>query len=282
MPQKDRYRDRILEIDFEAKASFSQLPYCNRFSLTLITDGSAKGILNGKTEVLTAQSILCLSDKDSLTVDDPKHIAAQTLSFSTDFFGTLHRKEDENIPTGLSVFQRSNINTGLFALDKVVYGKLWEWLFILGTEMFAQSDALWVCRIKKYLLQIMGMLVDVYREQEHDPINLVLSHIYANYFRKITQDELCRKACVNRVSLNKMFKERYGCTAMEYLNEYRMKIAERILTYTRMNLNEIAHATGFEYDTYFIRQFTRWKGMPPTKFRKISQQNILGAGNLIL
>ena len=72
----------------------------------------------------------------------------------------------------------------------MVYGKLWEWLFILGTEMFAQSDALWVCRIKKYLLQIMGMLVDVYREQEHAPINLVLRHIYANYFRKITQDEL--------------------------------------------------------------------------------------------
>lgn len=148
MPQKDRYRDRILALDFEARESFRQLPCFDRFSLTLVTDGSTKGILNGRAVVIAAQSALCLSDKDSLTVENPKHIAAQTISFSTDFFGTSNSKEDENIPTGLSVFQRSNINTGLFLLDRAVYGKLWEWLFILGTEIFAQSDSLWVCRIK--------------------------------------------------------------------------------------------------------------------------------------
>jgi len=282
MPQKDRYRNRILELDFEANESFRQLPYTDRFSLVLVTDGSATGILNDQAVMITAPCAFCLSDKDSFIVNNSEHIAAQTLSFSTDFFGAVNKKEDENIPTGLSVFQRDGINTGIFILDKTVYGKLWEWFFLLGTEVFAQSDSLWVCRIKKYLLQIIGMLADLYREQENDPVNLTLNHIYTNYFKKITLDELCRQAHINRVSLNKMFRNRYDCTAMEYLNNYRLNMAEKILTYTRMNLNEIAHATGFEYDTYFIRQFTRWKGMSPTKFRGISQHNILGEANLIL
>ena len=282
MPQKDRYRNRILELDFEANESFRQLPYTDRFSLVLVTDGSATGILNDQAVMITAPCAFCLSDKDSFIVNNSEHIAAQTLSFSTDFFGAVNKKEDENIPTGLSVFQRNDINTGFFLLDKIVYGKLWEWFFILGTEVFAQSDSLWVCRIKKYLLQIIGMLADLYREQENDPVNLTLNHIYTNYFKKITLDELCRQAHINRVSLNKMFRNRYDCTAMEYLNNYRLNMAEKILTYTRMNLNEIAHATGFEYDTYFIRQFTRRKGMSPTKFRGISQRDILGEADLIL
>ena len=282
MSQTDRYRDRTLELDFEPRETFRHLPYPGRFSLILVTDGSTAAALNNTAVKIAAPCVLCLSDKDSLTVERSENIAAQTLSFATDFFGVSDKKEDGNISIGLSVFQRSDINTGIFFLDKTVYGKLWEWFFILGTEVFAQSDSLWVCRIKKYLLQILGMLTDLYREQEHSPINLALSCIYANYFKKITLDELCRHAHVNRVSLNKMFRERYDCTAMEYLNVYRLKMAERILTYTRMNLNEVAHATGFEYDTYFIRQFTRWKGMSPTKYRKISQQNILGEAALIL
>jgi len=282
MPQRDRYRDRTLELDFEANETFQQLPHSDRFSLVLVTDGSTTGVLNNTPVMIAAPCVFCLSDKDSITIGNSQNIAAQTFSFSTDFFGVSNGKEVENIPTGLSIFQRNDINTGLFLLDKAVYGKLWEWLFILGTEVFAQSDSLWVCRIKKYLLQILGMLTDLYREQEHSPINIVLNYIYANYFKKIALDELCRQAHINRVSLNKMFRERYNCTAMEYLNDYRLKMAEKILTYTRMNLNDVAHATGFEYDTYFIRQFTRWKGMSPTKFRKISQQSILGEASLIL
>lgn len=280
MPQKDRYRDRTLEIDFEAHERFEQLPYQNRFSLVLVTSGSTSALLNHKAAQIAAPCVLCLSDADCLTVHQPEHIAAQTISFSSDFFGVSHA--DETIPTGLSVFARDEINSGLFLLDKSTYGKLWEWLFIIGTEVSAQSDSLWVCRIKKYLLQILGILSALCGEKERDPVSLAVSHIYRNYGKKITLDELCRQAHTNRISLNKLFRARYGCTAMEYLNNYRLEMAEKILTYTRMNLNDIAHAVGFEYDTYFIRQFTRWKGLSPTKFRKLSQQSILGKSELIL
>nr|WP_240418755.1 helix-turn-helix domain-containing protein [Paenibacillus periandrae] len=39
-----------------------------------------------------------------------------------------------------------------------------------------------------------------------------------------------------------------------------------------MNLNEIALSTGFEYDTYFIKQFTARKGMSPTTYRITSRK----------
>ena len=56
------------------------------------------------------------------------------------------------------------------------------------------------------------------------------------------------------------------------LMSYRLKVAENLLTHTDMSLNEIAHATGFEYDTYFIKQFTAKRGMTPTEFRNTSRE----------
>ena len=240
--------------------------------MVLVTDGSAAAILNGNPLEIAAPCALCLTGKDSLFIQNAGRIAAQTLSFSADFFGS---EAEGRISAGLTLFERSSANAGIFPLDKTAYRKIWEWFFIAGAEVFAQSDSLWVCRIKKYLLQIIGMLEDLCREQEQDPVRLALNFIYANYFKKITLDELCRHSRTNRVSLNKMFREYCGCTAMSYLNIYRLTMAEKILTYTRMNLSEVAHATGFEYDTYFIRQFTRWKGISPTQFRKTVHRELL-------
>lgn len=282
MPQKDRYRDRMLELDFEANESFENLPQDGRFSLVLITSGSARTVLNDKVMLIMAPCVLCLSDGDKLSIQRGERIAAQTLSFAFDFFCSAENEANAAVPTGLSVFERSESNTGVFTLEKGTFTKLQEWLFILATEIYAQSDPLWVCRIKKYLLQIIGVLENLYIENERDPVELVRKYICSNYFKKITLDELCRRALINRVSLNKLFRERYGCTAMQFLNDYRLKMAEKILTYTRMSLNDVAHAVGFEYDTYFIRQFTRWKGMSPTKFRNISQRKVLGDTELSL
>lgn len=142
----------------------------------------------------------------------------------------------------------------------------------MGTEVLAQSDSLWVCRIKSYLIRIMGMLEEVFRRKEPDAVDIALDYIYENYFRKVTLDDLTRRAHLNRVSLNQQFRARYGSTAMEYLNHYRIRIAEELLIHTGMNLTSIAQSVGFEYDTYFIRLFSRQKGMSPTNFRRSARK----------
>ena len=103
------------------------------------------------------------------------------------------------------------------------------------------------------------MLEDLNRHSEQSPVDLVLEYIHTHYSDKIILEDLTKCAYLNRVSLNKMFQERCGCTAMGYLLLHRLKVAGNLLTHTDMTLNEIARATGFEYDTYFIKQFTAKK-----------------------
>jgi hypothetical protein len=59
MPQNDRFRTRIVPIEFEAHEEFTGLPINDRVTLALISSGKASFILNGKAVILTAHVCYC-------------------------------------------------------------------------------------------------------------------------------------------------------------------------------------------------------------------------------
>lgn len=279
MPQFDRYKKRIVNIEFVPVEDFNTLPYAERFTIILITDGSVAGMLNGRPMKLSAPGVLCISNDDKINISKKSNVSAQSFSFHTEFLNSIRVSEMQDrlsaklrIQTGLSLFKRNDNCTGIFPVSASAYSRIFEWFFILGTETFAQSDALWVCRIKKYLIQILGLLEQLDRQPEQSPVNLSLEYIYTNYSNKVTLQDLTRCAHLNRVSLNEMFKEQFGCTAMGYLMMYRLQVAGDLLIHTDMCLDEIARSTGFEYDTYFIKQFISKRGKSPTAYRVDSRE----------
>lgn len=279
MPQMDRHKNRTVYIEFVADENFSNLPYKERLTIIFITSGSINLQLNDYPIKIVAPSILCLSMDDTIQVFEKYNVSSQSFCFHPDFFNTAHFSESQGykstnlkIETGLSFFRKDTMYTGVYIVTEKIYPKLYEWFFVMGAEVYAQSDSLWVCRIKKYLIKILGLLEELNRHSEQSPVDLVLEYIHTNYSDKISLDDLTICAHLNRVSLNRIFHGLCGHTAMGYLLSYRLKIAEDLLTHTGMSLNEIAYATGFEYDTYFIKQFTGKRGMTPTKFRNTSRE----------
>lgn len=57
-------------------------------------------------------------------------------------------------------------------------------------------------------------------------------------------------------------------TIIQYLNNYRTKMAEEALRHTNLNLSEIAVCCGYNYEAYFIKTFTEKTGLTPTEYRK--------------
>ncbi|GIP03378.1 MULTISPECIES: AraC family transcriptional regulator [Paenibacillus] len=279
MPQVDRHKNRTVYIEFAATEDFSVLPYPERLTLVLITSGSLSGILNERPIKISAPGVLCLAEEDEMKVVERQNVAAQSFRFHPAFLNTVTLSETQSyIPTGpsiqrgLSLFQRDDRNSGVPRVTEKAYPRIFEWFFILGTEVQAQSDERWVCRIKKYLIQILGLLEDLNHNSEQSPVDLVLEYIHTNYPKKISLEDLTNCAHLNRVTLNKLFQERCGNTAIGYLLSYRLNVACDLLTHTGMKLDEIARDTGFEYDTYFIKQFQAKKGISPTKYRNMTRK----------
>ncbi|NUU59968.1 helix-turn-helix domain-containing protein [Paenibacillus agri] len=279
MPQVDRHKKRTVNIEFIAVEDCSILPYPERFTMIFITSGRLKGILNERPISISAPGILCLAEDDHVQIHEKMNVSAQSFSFDPEFLNTNTLSETKDhfpsgprIQTGLSLFQSNHLYNGVPRVTEKAYPLLFEWFFVLGMEVQAQSDDLWVCRIKKYLIQILGLLEELNQNSEHSPVDVVLDYIHTYYPEKITLEELTKCVHLNRVTLNKMFQERCGNTAIGYLLAHRLKVASDLLTHTDMSLNEIARATGFEYDTYFIKQFTARKGMSPTTYRTTSRK----------
>ncbi|KAF6582719.1 helix-turn-helix domain-containing protein [Paenibacillus sp. EKM211P] len=279
MPQIDRHKKRSVNIEFVAVEDFSTLPYPGRLTLILITSGTMSGVLNEHPISIVAPGVLCLAEDDDMQVVEKHNVAAQSFSFHLEFLNTLTHSETQGyfptaprIQTGLSLFQRDHLYAGVPRVTEKAYPLLFEWFFVLGMEVQAQSDSRWVCRIKKYLIQILGLLEDLNQNSERSPVDLALEYIHTHYTRKISLEDLTNCAHLNRVTLNKLFQERCGNTAIGYLLSHRLKVACDLLTHTDMKLNDIARATGFEYDTYFIKKFKAKKGISPSKYRNSSRK----------
>jgi AraC-like DNA-binding protein len=287
MPQNDRHRTRIVPIEFEASEDLKSLPLAERMSIILITNGNVSLILNGKPTILTAPCVMLISQYDSVRLIETIHLDAKIFSFNPVFINSAltfdHLKsndffelEDEHDRNMMNMFlKRDEYYEGTIDLSPSTYLRILEWITIIGTEVYAQSDCYWTCRIRRYLLQILYLLDDIYMEREtpyvikHEksPVDILLEYIHINYSNDISLDDLCKLVHSNRTSLNQKFKEKVDITAMEYLLKHRIKIACETLTHTNLSIAEIAEAVGFKYDTYFIKQFTAKMGLSPTEYR---------------
>lgn len=275
MSQVDRHKKRIVKIDFYPHQNLQSISLNKKYILALITDKKALGTLNGFPIQLEAPCVLCLQDSDCLQVES--EISASVFCFDPFFLETVRVSQikDINVPNtprikkGLSLFEGHD---RIISLDSEIYPKFLQWFFTMGMEVSAQSDDLWVCRIKQYLIQIFNLLLRLNESHPKSAIDTALKFIHTNYSQPIKLDDLTELVHLNRVSMNDQFKKRVDQTAMQYLLSYRLSIAEQMLTHTGMTLNDIALATGFEYDTYFMKQFKKRKGMSPTQYRNSSRE----------
>ena len=102
-----------------------------------------------------------------------------------------------------------------------------------------------------------------------DPVNLVISHIEQNYFRKITLEELAAITFLNPFYLLKLFNKHTGYTPGVYINKFRLDYSKQLLAKPEMTIEQIALYLGFNTHSYFSKLFKRDTGLTPAQFRKI-------------
>ena len=72
----------------------------------------------------------------------------------------------------------------------------------------------------------------------------------------------------NKSYLSKKFKDVFGVTMTEYINEMRVKYASYLLSVTEYPLSHICESVGFESLPYFNKLFKAYYHTTPAKFRK--------------
>jgi len=95
----------------------------------------------------------------------------------------------------------------------------------------------------------------------------VLNYINEHLTDKILVNDVCRKAYLSRNSFFKWFREQFGITPVDYINNERIKMAKQMLAENKHNIKQISLQCGFSDVNYFVRTFKKIEGITPGAYK---------------
>ena len=104
--------------------------------------------------------------------------------------------------------------------------------------------------------------------KNQDRILTMLAYIHSNYAEKITLEEIAGAASVSPRECLRCFRTAIRQSPMEYLIDYRVRAARKLLETTDLSVTEIALRCGFNSPSYFSKQFRSIMGITPNACRK--------------
>lgn len=94
-------------------------------------------------------------------------------------------------------------------------------------------------------------------------------YIEEHYKEDIRLKDIARDAGFSEYYFSRLFKETTEVNFHQYLNEYRIRKAESLLTNSNYTVSEVAYGVGFSSISTFDRLFRSMKGCSPQEFRKL-------------
>ncbi|NQZ78059.1 MAG: helix-turn-helix transcriptional regulator [Ekhidna sp.] len=174
-----------------------------------------------------------------------------------------------------ALFERSKKGLAFSENDKKLVGPKIEALIekdkfeqILGLISILRDLSL----SKDYkILNADGFLM-VTNPQDNDRLNQVLNHIKENFTDVISLGEICDLVSMTEPSFCRYFKRVTTKTFTQFLNEYRLVHASKLLSEKQISITEVCFESGFSNYSHFVNQFKSFTGKNPSAYRKDIQK----------
>ena len=147
------------------------------------------------------------------------------------------------------------------------------------SQHFGREKGIHLCEGDTYqtLIEhfIYGVIETVNNNQER--FSGVLSRVYELFEisrnKFISVEYAAEKCGYTREHFSRIVKKTAGMSARDFLDEQRMKHAERYLLFSSLSIGEISEILGFSSQFHFSVFFKRKKQMSPMQFRKVTYAN---------
>lgn len=171
----------------------------------------------------------------------------------------------EAIPIFKEQYQRQNISTELFVIDKHLMTCAGGTaasdmvLYLIGQD-HGQALVLNICDqfIKKNIRQHSDhQQIDLAKSLNiHHPRLLnVLRLMAINISNPMTIEQLANCVHISLRQLERLFKQHFKCTAKQYYLRLRLERAQQLLNESDLNIYDIALITGFSSSSHFCRSY---------------------------
>ena len=141
---------------------------------------------------------------------------------------------------------------------------------------FHKLGELYRTQIKEYvreLLQMVALEIEKKKSTEMgDGITAAKEYIEQHITEDFGVEELASHLYLNRTYFSRVFKQRMGMSASDYIIQRRMERAAELLRENRLSVDRIAGLVGYADVKYFRKSFQKYTGYTVKEYQKLSQQ----------
>ena len=110
-----------------------------------------------------------------------------------------------------------------------------------------------------------ALLSDV---KDNDRINLIFNYVKANFMEEISLEQVADIASMTIPSFCRYFKKITNKTFTQFVNEYRLVHASKLLAEQPLSITEVCFECGFNNFSHFTKRFKAFTGQNPSEYRK--------------
>jgi AraC-like DNA-binding protein len=103
--------------------------------------------------------------------------------------------------------------------------------------------------------------------KENDRINLIFNYVKEHYRETISLEEMADLIHMTVPSFCRYFKKFTHKTFVQFVNEYRMVHASKLLSENELSVTEVCFESGFNNFSHFNKSFKNFTGMNPSEYR---------------
>lgn len=202
---------------------------------------------------------------DSLTDNDRETV----IQFSPDFLG----KNFWEIPEMRNVrvlLERAKNGIVFHGEDKNLIGEKIEALSSLTNykRLLGLLDVLNMLENAKdfTLLNAEGFVLDTELE-DHNRINVIFNFVKNEFKRNIALEEIADVVSMTVPAFCRYFKKTTGKTFVQFVNEYRLVHAAKLLHEKQISITDVCFESGFNNFSHFNKQFKKFTGKSPSVYR---------------
>ncbi len=103
--------------------------------------------------------------------------------------------------------------------------------------------------------------------KDNDRINVVFNHVKTNFKEDISLEEIANLVSMTIPSFCRYFKKITNKTFVQFVNEYRLVHASKLLAEQPISITEVCFESGFNNFSHFNKSFKAFTGQNPSEYR---------------
>ncbi len=123
------------------------------------------------------------------------------------------------------------------------------------------------------LLNAEGFTIET-SMQDNNRINIIFNFVQKEFTRAITITEIANLVSMSIPGFCRYFKKVTNKTFVEFLNEYRLVHATKLLHEQQISITDVCFESGFSNFSHFNKLFKKFTGKTPSAYRKEMNYNL--------